>query len=83
MSWHSDDELELGENPVIGWVSFRQTRRIQFKHKKDSSQRAAIDLSHRSFLLKQGATQHFWLHQIPKSRKPLGERINLTFLAIR
>jgi alkylated DNA repair dioxygenase AlkB len=26
-----------------------------------------------------GATQHHWLHQIPKTARPVGPRINLTF----
>jgi len=29
--------------------------------------------------LMKGSTQHYWLHQIPKSKRALGERINLTF----
>ena len=82
VSWHSDDEPELGTNPVIGSVSFGQTRRFQFKHKKDSKRRETIELTHGSFLLMRGATQHNWLHQIPKSKKPMAERINLTFRVI-
>ncbi len=82
VSWHSDDEPELGANPVIGSVSFGQTRRFQFKHKKDSKLRQTIELTHGSFLLMRGATQHNWLHQIPKSEKPMDERINLTFRVI-
>ena len=83
VSWHSDDEPELGTNTVIGSVSFGETRRFQFKHKEDPSQRVTIDLVHGSFLLMKGPTQHFWLHQIPKSKNPIGERINLTFRVIR
>jgi alkylated DNA repair dioxygenase AlkB len=26
-----------------------------------------------------GATQHHWLHAVPKVTRPVGERINLTF----
>jgi alkylated DNA repair dioxygenase AlkB len=33
VSWHSDDEPELGTNPVIGSVSFGAARSFQFKHK--------------------------------------------------
>ncbi len=83
VSWHSDDERELGKNPVIASVSFGQTRQFQFKNKHDSSRRMAIDLVDGSFLLMQGPTQHHWLHQIPKSKKEMKERINLTFRVIR
>lgn len=83
VAWHSDDEPELGQNPVIASVSFGETRRFMLKHKyrKDVDQ-IAIDLTHGSFLLMQGATQHFWLHQIPKTSKQVKPRINLTFRLI-
>jgi alkylated DNA repair dioxygenase AlkB len=83
VSWHSDDEPELGPHPVIGSVSFGATRRFQFKHKYHSSQRASVDLSHGSLLLMQGATQHHWLHCLPKTTRACGPRINLTFRVIQ
>lgn len=79
VSWHSDDEPELGENPIIASVSFGATRPFQFKHKHDAQQRLSIDLTPGSLLLMRGTTQAFWKHQIPKSKTPCGERINLTF----
>jgi alkylated DNA repair dioxygenase AlkB len=84
ISWHSDDEPELGEKPVIGSVSFGDTRRFQFRHKvrKDLS-KIELGLTHGSFLLMKGQTQQFWQHQIPKTSKPLKPRINLTFRVIK
>ena len=82
MGWHSDDEKELGSNPVIGSVSFGTARRFMLKHKKDKTQKSSIMLENGSFLLMQGPTQHHWYHQIPKTKKPLGARINLTFRKI-
>ncbi len=79
VSWHSDDEKEFGQNPVIGSVSFGDTRRFQLKHKQKKKLRYEIHLTHGSYLLMKGQTQHFWLHQIPKENKPKQERINLTF----
>ncbi len=79
VAWHSDDESELGPNPVIASVSFGASRRFQFKHKTDPEQRATVELTHGSLLLMRGPTQHFWKHQIPKSARPHGPRINLTF----
>ena len=80
MGWHQDQERELGPNPVIGSVSFGATRPFQLQHKsrKDLA-RVDVPLTHGSFLLMQGATQHCWRHRIPNTQKPLGPRINLTF----
>ena len=82
MGWHSDDEPELGINPVIASVSFGATRRFHLKHKTDPEQRATLDLTHGSLLLMSGPTQHCWKHQIPKSTRPHGPRINLTFRVV-
>ena len=80
VSWHADDEPELGENPVIGSVSLGEERSFQMKHKTDkNAKNKAILLENGSYLLMQGPTQHHWLHQIPKSKRSLDERINLTF----
>ena len=78
VSWHADDEPALGQNPLIGSVSFGEARSFQMKHKSLDEKRKII-LEHGSYLLMKGSTQHCWLHQIPKSKRALGERINLTF----
>ena len=80
--WHADDEKELGKNPTIASVSFGAERIFHFKHKKDSALKSKLVLEHGSLLLMQGATQHNWLHQIPKTKKQIGKRINLTFRII-
>ena len=81
VSWHADDEPELGQNPVTGSVSFGEARPFQLKHKTLDEKRKII-LENGSYLLMKGRTQHCWLHQIPKSKRVLGERINLTFRQI-
>lgn len=82
ISWHTDAEAELGKNPVIGSVSFGGTRRFMFRHKDNKDLKAEIELTHGSFLLMAGTTQHFWQHQIPKTSKKVQPRINLTFRVI-
>lgn len=82
MGWHSDDEPELGQNPVIGSVSFGAIRSFQLRHKRDKKQKHAIDLTHGSYLLMAGPTQHHWQHQVPKASATHGPRINLTFRVI-
>ncbi|WP_224489175.1 alpha-ketoglutarate-dependent dioxygenase AlkB family protein [Robertkochia flava] len=77
--WHADDEKELGRNPLIASVSFGQDRSFHFRHKKDKSLKKKIVLENGSMLLMKGETQHSWQHQLPKSKKVLKPRINLTF----
>ena len=81
--WHADDEKSLGKNPVIASVSFGEKRKFNFKHRNNSSLKESLILEHGSLLIMKGKTQHFWLHQIPKTRKPVGKRINLTFRIIQ
>ncbi len=83
VSWHSDDEPELGKNSIIGSVSFGGTRRFCLKHKDQSDRKVEIELSHGSFLLMQGEMQHYWLHQVPKTKQAVKPRINLTFRVIQ
>lgn len=79
MAWHADDEPELGKCPTIASMSLGTTRNFRLKHKKDRQRTQSIPLTHGSLLIMTGATQHNYLHCIPKSRKPLGTRMNLTF----
>jgi alkylated DNA repair dioxygenase AlkB len=81
--WHSDDEKELGTDPVIASLSLGATRMFHLRHKFDKSQRHKMELTHGSLLLMSGKTQHFWQHQIPKTKKEVAPRINLTFRKIR
>ncbi len=82
ISWHTDEEPELGENPVIGSVSFGGTRKFMFRHRQDKNIKAEVELTDGSFLLMAGETQHFWQHQIPKTSRHVEPRINLTFRVI-
>ena len=81
--WHADDEKELGENPIIASVSFGAERYFHLKHKHKKDLKQKILLENGSLLIMKGTTQHFWLHQIPKTSKPISPRINLTFRIIR
>ena len=83
MSWHSDDEPELGVNPVIASFSLGAARRFQFKHRQRQDARLEVTLEHGSLLLMRGATQHHWKHCLPKTRRPMPPRINLTFRTIK
>lgn len=77
--WHADNEKELGKNPIIASVSFGEVRPFHFKHKTLKTERHKLNLEHGSLLIMHGNMQEHWLHQIAKTKKQIGERINLTF----
>jgi alkylated DNA repair dioxygenase AlkB len=80
VAWHSDDEPELGVNPVIASISLGEERVFYLRHKYNKRLATRkITLAHGSLLLMSGALQRYWQHQVPKVRKNLGERINLTY----
>lgn len=79
MGWHRDNEAVLGKNPSIASVTFGVTRIFQIRHYETKAHKIDIPLSHGSLLLMSGESQHHWEHQIPKTKKVLGPRINLTF----
>ncbi len=84
VGWHRDNEKEFGLNPVIASVSFGETRPFHLKHKfKKDIEKVIIPLTHGSLLIMKGTTQHYWEHQIPKTAKEIGPRINLTFRIIK
>ena len=82
MGWHSDDEPELGSDPVIASVSLGAPRRFCLRHRRRKDQRLDVSLGHGSLLLMAGATQHHWVHAVPKTALPVGPRVNLTFRQI-
>jgi alkylated DNA repair dioxygenase AlkB len=83
MGWHADDEPELGREPVIASVSLGETRRFKLRHRRSRIAASALDLAHGDLLLMAGVTQHHYLHAVPKTAKPVGERVNLTFRWVR
>jgi alkylated DNA repair dioxygenase AlkB len=79
MGWHRDNEKELGTNPVIASVSFGASRIFKLRYYTDKTVSRSIELSPGSLLLMKGPTQHYWEHQVAKTAKPVGARINITF----
>ncbi|MGE5658867.1 MAG: alpha-ketoglutarate-dependent dioxygenase AlkB family protein [Actinomycetota bacterium] len=82
IAWHSDDEKELGENPTIASLSFGETRSFMLRHKFKKELKISFKLTHGSLLIMGGTTQHYWQHQVPKTRSLIKPRINLTFRKI-
>jgi alkylated DNA repair dioxygenase AlkB len=82
VAWHSDDEAELGAQPVIASLSLGATRTFKLRHKQ-SGRLVSIELHDGCLLRMAGKTQHCWKHAVPKEKAPAGPRINLTFRHIR
>lgn len=80
--WHSDNEKSLGNNPIIASLSLGATRAFHLKHKSNKNLKYKLPLTHNSLLVMKGETQHYWKHQIPKTKNMVTERINITFRKI-
>ncbi|MEM7646111.1 MAG: alpha-ketoglutarate-dependent dioxygenase AlkB [Pseudomonadota bacterium] len=80
--WHSDDEKELGTNPLIASVSLGEPRDFMLKH-RTTGHKIKILLEHGSCLLMGGEMQKYWLHTLPKRKRVDKPRINLTFRRIQ
>jgi alkylated DNA repair dioxygenase AlkB len=85
MGWHSDDER--GHAQRIASVSLGATRRFLLRQEDGGATRPdgsagrksqPLDLAHGSLLLMDGRIPH----SLPTTRRPAGERINLTFRCI-
>lgn len=82
MGWHSDNESALGLRPVIASLSLGATRRFVLKQRQQPSRKLTLELPHGSLLVMRGDTQQNYRHSLPRTARPIGERINLTFRRI-
>jgi len=83
MGWHSDDERELGMWPVIASLTLGAARRflLRPRNRAKGVQGATITLHpvHGSLLLMKGESQLLYQHALPRTRRPVALRINLTW----
>ena len=78
MGWHSDNEKSIVPLSAIASLSLGAEREFRFKHKTLPAT-ARVLLENGSLLVMKDTTQTHWFHSIPKSKKILTPRINLTF----
>jgi len=82
VGWHADDEAYLGCDPLIASLSLGGARRFVLRPRPDGPSagrpRLELLLGDGDLLVMGGATQHRWLHGVPKSARPAGPRINVT-----
>lgn len=78
VSWHRDNDYPHGGQPDIASVSFGAIRRFDARDRR-GRRRFAIDLEPGSVLIMTGEALSAWWHRVPKTTRPVGPRINLTF----
>lgn len=83
MGWHSDDEPELGPQPVIASLSLGAPRRFLLRRRDQHAAKAEFLLADGDLLVMASSTQAHYQHALPKSSRVHAERINLTFRWIR
>lgn len=79
MGWHADNEPEMGE--VIGSLSLGATRKFRIRH-NESRETRTFAVASGTLIIMAGTMQQFWQHEVPKTKMPIDERINLTFRQI-
>lgn len=83
VSWHRDNEKNWGADPVIASVSLGAARSFQMRNYKDKTFTRSVELTPGSLLIMRGAMQRCWEHQVPKTTKRIGPRINITFRILK
>ncbi|HSU35143.1 MAG TPA: alpha-ketoglutarate-dependent dioxygenase AlkB [Propionibacteriaceae bacterium] len=78
MGYHSDDEPELGPEPTIASVSLGAGRRFVLRHRV-TRERWTWELGAGDLLVMRRESQRDYAHAIPKTNRPIGPRMNLTF----
>lgn len=88
MGWHADKEKELGSNPTIASISFGQSRRFAFRHRRDvvglknPPRLVEYTLNSGDLLVMKGTTQQFFEHSLIKDKSATDTRVNLTYRKI-
>ncbi|WP_367605627.1 alpha-ketoglutarate-dependent dioxygenase AlkB [Legionella sp. W05-934-2] len=82
MGWHTDNERELSDKPIIASITLGAERKFLLRNNQ-TKQRTQLTLEQGSVLIMQGDTQNHYKHSIPKTNAIIGPRINLTFRLIK
>jgi alkylated DNA repair dioxygenase AlkB len=79
--WHSDNEPELGAEPVIASLSLGVSRRFKFRH-RETKEVVERTLENGSLVVMSGLSQKCWEHEVPRQAAVTEPRINLTFRSV-
>jgi len=88
MGAHADDEPELGpaapDDVLVASVSLGASRRFVITSKRRAApDRLVVELGHGSLFIMGGALQKHYRHHVPRTTRPVGPRLNLTFRIVR
>lgn len=81
--WHADNEPELCALQPIASLSLGASRRFRMRETALHSNNAALELASGSLLVMAPGAQAISQHCLPKTQRPVGPRINLTFRCIK
>lgn len=79
VGWHADNEPELGSDVNIASFSLGSTRRLRLRHYHRRKENVTINLEHNSLLMMYPPLQRFWMHELPKTKRDVGPRVNFSF----
>lgn len=85
LSWHSDNEKDLGNEPIIASLSLGAERIFGLRTNSEhmQSKKYELLLENGSLLCMRGKSQVMWEHSIKKEKKVLEPRVNLTFRKVK
>lgn len=78
VEYHADNEDIIVSDSTIASISIGGARKFNMKNIKTKELKSVL-LSHGSLLVMKGKTQSKWNHGIPKSKRKMSKRINITF----
>lgn len=79
VGWHRDDEALFGSGTPVASLSFGATRTFKLRRVADHKDQHELRLEHGSCCFMPRGVQQVWEHSIPRTKKPCGVRVNLTF----
>lgn len=79
VSYHQDNEPELGSQPIIASLSFGATRKFRLRNLADNERKIQLSLEDGDLLIMGKDIQNQWQHELPKSKTINNTRYNLTF----
>lgn len=79
IGWHSDSDLNMGENPPIATLSLGVTRRLAVRQAVDHGNKTEFDLAEGSLLIMQPGMQQEWEHCLLPESRCNSPRYSLTF----
>lgn len=79
IGWHADKDPLMGDRPTIASISLGTERKFQLRRKGQGTKIFDYYLPHGSLLIMKSGCQQEWIHQLPASKKVMGDRVNLTF----